>query len=196
MANFKDSLQSFRNHLRSLDKVEQDEQTSPAQEQLIKRKDHRLQFFDYSTYGYYFVTICTQNHKNLFWDFTSDPDSEEIKYSLSDIGNTVDKEINKICDFYENVEIDKYVIMPNHIHMVIILKENYEDENHEPVKLVPTIGRIIQQFKGSITKQITYSIWQKSFYDHIIKTEREYENIWNYIERNPLLWENDHYFNK
>jgi len=85
--------------------------------------------------------------------------------------------------------MDKYVIMPNHMHMIIVLHPG-----NGPAKLAPTISRIIQQFKGSISKQVGFSIWQKSFYDHIIRNDQEYEKIYDYIETNPLKWEEDKYY--
>ena len=78
--------------------------------------------------------------------------------------------------------------MPNHIHVIIVL--HAEDERS---KTAPTVSRIIQQFKGSISKQVGFSTWQKSFYDHIIRNEIEYKKIYEYIETNPLKWEEDKY---
>lgn len=72
--------------------------------------------------------------------------------------------------------------MPDHIHMIIFIMPN---ENGR-TQFAPTLSRIIKQFKGSITKQIGFSIWQKSFNDHIIRNEKSYLEIWKYIDGNPL----------
>ncbi len=162
---------------------------------LAERKNIRLKEYDYSQAGYYFITICSLDKKKIFWNKEDDPKDVGETFglplkNLSNTGKIIDEEINKINSIYENVEIDKYVIMPNHIHMIIIL----HNEGGRS-KTSPTISRIIQQFKASISKKIGYSIWQKSFYDHIIRDERDYENICNYIETNPIKWKEDKYYN-
>ena len=80
--------------------------------------------------------------------------------------------------------------MPNHLHMIIEVPCK-----GGPAELAPTISRVIQQFKGSITKQIGFPLWKKSFHDHIIRNEREYIELLKYMEENPLKWEEDPYYN-
>ncbi|MTI81456.1 MAG: transposase [Firmicutes bacterium] len=158
---------------------------------LPKRKSNRLIGYDYSQYGAYFITICIKDRKKLLWqNVVGATFGRPIETSLSSIGKIVDTEIAKISDVYKNVTIKKYVIMPNHIHMIIVLQP---DEGRRP-QVAPTISRIIQQFKGSISKKLGFSIWQKSYYDHIIRNETEYQKIWEYIDTNPLKWEHDKYY--
>lgn len=128
-------------------------------------KPRRLGGFDYSTPGSYFITVCTANRQPLFWK----------SRQLSIIGKTVEQEILKIKSVYSSIQIDKYAIMPDHLHMLITITD----------QSAPAIPRIIQQFKGSVTKQIGQSIWQRSYYDHIIRNQKDYEEKWTYIENNP-----------
>ncbi|MEG2389244.1 MAG: transposase, partial [Clostridia bacterium] len=99
----------------------------------------------------------------------------------------VDDEIQKLNTIYENVVVDTYCIMPDHIHAIIMV---LSDENGR-TQFAPTLSRIIKQFKGSITKQIGFSIWQKSFNDRMIRNEQGYREVWQYIDTNPLKWEED-----
>lgn len=161
-------------------------------DKLPNRKNIRLKDFNYSQTGYYFITICTKDKKNIFWNVGASFACPHQQHHLSNIGKTIDTEINKINNIYETyVEINNYVIMPNHIHMIIIIY-NKDDKNSQ----APKISRIIQQFKGSISKQAGFPLWQKSFYDHIIRNQTEYEKINEYIETNPLKWEEDKYYLK
>ena len=161
---------------------------------LPKRKHKRLKNYDYSQNGAYFITICTKNKQNLLWE--NNPEvtfgSTDKLPQLSGIGKIINDEISKIEDIYDNVVIDKYVIMPNHIHMIMVLKEN---EGGRP-KVAPTISRIMQQFKGSISKQVGFPVWQKLFHDRIIRNEKEYLKIWEYIDTNHLKWQEDCYYIK
>ena len=91
---------------------------------------------------------------------------------LSKFGQVVKSAINEIPKRYDKIEIDKYVIMPNHVHMILIITAS----GGRPMT-APTISWVINQFKGHITKQIGFSVWQKSFNDHIIRNEREYQEI-------------------
>ena len=95
----------------------------------------------------------------------------------------------KISKIYEAVELDKFVIMPNHVHLILIIRYS----NGRPMT-APTISQIIQQFKGSITKQAGKSVWQKSYYDHVIRNDSDYIRICEYIETNALKWADDEYF--
>ena len=106
---------------------------------------------------------------------------------LSEIGKVVDENIGILNDIYETVRVDKYVIMPNHIHLVIAIQNGR-------AQLAPTTSCVIQQFKGKITKQIGSCIWQKSFYDHIIRNKEDYLRILEYIENNPEKWTEDKYY--
>jgi putative transposase len=162
--------------------------------ELSKRKEIRLKDYDYSQNSAYFLTICVKDRHNLLWEQNVGAvfDRPHESPRLSDIGKIIDVEIQKIGSIYENVLIDKYVIMPNHIHMLVVLQCG---ESGRP-KVAPTISRIIQQFKGSISKQLGLSIWQKLFHDHIIRKEQEYKKIWGYIDTNPLKWEEDCYYEK
>lgn len=145
----------------------------------FERKNPRLKDFDYTLGGYYFITICTKNKAHYFGEIMN----EEMK--INDIGKLAYNCIEKIEEIYKTVKIDKFVVMPNHIHMIMIINKETEI----------SIYRVIKQYKEYITKQIKESIWQKSYYDHIIRNEKDYLRIWQYIDENILKWSLDKYYN-
>lgn len=148
------------------------------------RKQNRLEGYDYSQNNAYFITICSKKKQNLFWNVANPNLTFEIeRLPLSNFGLTFEESIQKIPVIYPNVKIDIFMIMPNHIHMILCITDN--------CGRVPTISTVINQLKGAVTKQIGYSIWQKSFYDHIIRCDEEYQLIWDYIYFNPVNWIDD-----
>ena len=146
---------------------------------LPRRKRIRLKYYDYSTRGMYFITICIKNRLELLGKIQ---DNNNIV--LTDEGKIVEEELQKIDIILPNVTIDEYIIMPNHIHMILIINENKNI----------SISRIIKQYKMCVSKKIGYSLWQKSFYEHIIKNEDEYFLIKQYIQHNIVNWKQDKYF--
>lgn len=157
-----------------------------AETSFPKRKPTRIENYDYSTPGAYFITICTANREPLFWmdnhrrGELCSPDN----VPLSDTGFIVDGEILKMNSIYTAVQIDKYCIMPDHIHLILSITTDADGRT----QFAPTISRVIKQFKGSVTKQIGRPIWQKSFYEHVIRNRQDYDEIWKYIENNPLKY--------
>lgn len=147
-------------------------------ENLPTRKRIRLQGYDYSEENMYFITICVKDRLEMLGEIIED----NIK--LTKEGNIVKQNINKIEQIYKNIIIDEYVIMPNHIHILLLIK----------YKSSVTISKIIKHLKTNITREIEYSIWQKSFYDHIIRNEKEYLKIKEYIKNNVINWRKDKYF--
>ncbi len=90
------------------------------------------------------------------------------------------------------VYVDKYVIMPNHIHMILRI-DVLSDFDGRPMA-VPTISQAINQFKGWVSKRSGFYVWQGRFHDRILRNEREYTGAWQYIENNPINWQNDKYY--
>ena len=150
---------------------------------LPKRKPQRLRGFDYSKANYYFVTICTDERKDLFGEIGK----------LNELGNLAEKKLLEIEHYYENVFVDKYVIMPNHIHAIIVLN-NLKTERSRPF---PTLSQVVGLYKSGVTKAIhekepEIKVWQKSFNDVIIRNEKAYNEICKYIYDNPLKAEMDY----
>jgi len=146
---------------------------------LSVRKNIRLKNYDYSKEGMYFLTICTKNRVEILGEI-----KELNKIELTEEGVIVEKYIKTIVDVFKNIIIDDYIIMPNHIHIIIVIKD----------KETVTISRIIKQYKMYVSKKIGYSIWQKSFYEHIIRNEKEYYKIKEYIKNNIVNWKKDKYY--
>lgn len=143
-------------------------------------KQRRLKYYDYSSSGAYFITMCVKERKNVFWQSYNKNGS----YTLSENGKIADTAINNIQFLYENVKVEKYVVMPDHIHILLVIDNPPADERR--AMHAATVSKIVQQFKGYITKQIGYSIWQKSFNDHVIRNENDFEEICHYIDLNPI----------
>jgi len=156
--------------------------------ELQKRKPNRLKNFDYSQNGAYFITICTHNRKCVLGKIVGEGLCALPNNILTPIGNEIEKTIQFINNNYDNVLIDKYIVMPNHIHMIVFL--NTEKGGHGN----PPLQNIIGQFKSFTTKQYGKRLWQRSYYDHIIRNETDYLNIWEYINNNPLNWCDDKYY--
>ena len=151
---------------------------------LPKRKPNRLPNFDYRTPGAYFITICTKDRKCLLWDTVG---ASIARPQLSKYGLVVQKAIFDIPNHYPSISIDHYVVMPNHVHLLLQINT---DADGRPM-VTPTISTVVQQFKGIVSKQIGCSIWQKLFHDHVIRNAADYTKIWQYIENNPLKWKLD-----
>jgi REP element-mobilizing transposase RayT len=155
---------------------------------LPQRKNTRLKEYDYSTFGFYFATICLKDRKNLFSNII------ESKVVLTKYGKIVDEILNNLPKYY-NIELDYYIIMPDHIHLIIII-DKYLDKSNPEFKRIITLSDVVGKFKSYITKKIREMLnnkvrfeWQKSFYDRIIRNEKELYLIRKYIEDNPLRWE-------
>ncbi len=110
-------------------------------------------------------------------------ETECFDYKLSKYGETVKTAIENISIHYPSVIVDKYSIMPNHIHMILFI-----EESDGRMISAPTISVVVGQMKRWVSKKVGFSIWQKSFYEHIIRNERSYREIWEYIDKNPLKY--------
>ena len=148
----------------------------------MKRKRNRLENYSYSSCGAYFLTICTVERRNYFWENVGATIGRPSGIKLSTYGEIVDDAINNIPKIYPAILVDRYIIMPDHIHILLQIKEK---ENGRPM-VAPTVSRVVQQMKGHVTKQIGKSIWQKLFFDHIIRDSQDYEKHLKYICENPF----------
>ncbi len=174
-----------------------------------ERKPNRLNGFDYSSNGAYFITICTQNRECILANITvgdgfpvpNDYANEnDCCCIITKYGKIAEKFINLITDKYNTVFVDKYVIMPNHIHILLVIQDGgiYQSGTGNPS---PTIGNVIGWLKYQVTKQINelygyagQKIFQRSYHDHIIRSEKEFKMIGKYIDENPLRWESDCFY--
>ena len=152
---------------------------------LPRRKPYRLKEYDYSSVGAYFVTICTENRIPCLSEIivgTSIARPPELH--LRPYGKIVEEALLQIPERYSGVFVDHSVIMPNHIHLLLRLTGGD----------CPRLERIIQQFKGYVTKQCGKSIWQNKYYDHVIRDRNDYLTKAQYILNNPAKWLEDEYY--
>ena len=152
----------------------------------MERKQLRLKGWDYSKNDAYFITICVKDKKHLFGPVGADSISAQM----------IDKPFNEIIDKYPNAYCSKYVIMPNHFHAIIHIER-------ADMESAPTISKLIQEckrystieyiklVKKGVVLPFNKQLWQRSYYDHIIRNQQDYEEAWNYIDGNPLKWQED-----
>ncbi|MFR8010986.1 MAG: transposase [Clostridia bacterium] len=142
---------------------------------LPNRKPNRLKGYDYAGNGAYFITICTKGRKCILSRIPVGNAALSVpKIELTAIGKIVEEHIRLIPG------IDKYVIMPNHIHLIVIKS-----------KTEKSISEDIRALKSVVSRAVGRPIWQKSFYDHIIRDEEDYLTKAEYIENNPSKWIED-----
>ncbi len=169
---------------------------------IFYRRSIRLQGFDYSQSGAYFITICTKNHECLFGDIIGG------KMFLNEFGKFVKHCWNGIPDHFPDVVLDEFVIMPDHIHGIIVINKKsvipVRVQNFEPVQMINqyqhiiprSIGSIIRGFKTGVTKFFRQNtgihvVWQRNYYEIIINDDISLFRIREYIKNNPIKWEND-----
>ena len=159
-----------------------------------KRKSIRLKDYDYSSAGVYFITICTKDRKNYFWQpkeiyskFIGNNIIRPYKIPLSKYGRIAERKLLNIPRIYKRIFVSSFVIMPNHIHMLLTVGFNQKYNNSTVLSVTQdkaSITRVVKQFKGAVSKEVGFSVWQKSFYDRIIRGDSEYAQICKYIDEN------------
>ena len=147
----------------------------------------RLKGYDYASQNYYFITVCSHNMSCIF----GKPDN------LNLYGRIAKEQLLRITNHFPDVRIDKYVIMQNHIHAIIVIGCNGETERSRPF---PTLSTIMGLYKSGVTKCIhkfdkNITVWQKSYYENVIRNADSYSQIVRYIKENPIKWELDKYYN-
>jgi len=157
-------------------------------------KSIRLPNWDYSRPGYYFVTICTKNKQCYFGDIIDD------KMVLNELGYITKKYLSEIPKHFPFVFLDCYIIMPNHVHLVICIKHCRDAKfcvstGNQFGPQSKNLASIIRGFKIGVKKYTTMNNfnfhWQKLYYEHIVRNEKDLNCIRDYIQNNPLNWNND-----
>ena len=163
------------------------------------RKNIRLTAYDYSKDGIYFITICSRKRENIFAQIGVGDglvSSRTIEIELTEIGKIIENQWNDIPNQFDSVSLDEFIIMPNHVHGVVIIRRRAD------TRPAPTLGDIICAFKSKCTMEYLNSIktngtyksvkiWQRSYHDHIIRNEESLNKIRDYIRNNPITWEED-----
>ena len=161
---------------------------------LPKRKHPRLQNYDYSTTGAYFVTICTKNRRCLLSHIVGHGLAPaEIQYTI--YGQIAEQQLFLLEKRYASMKIDQYVIMPNHIHAILLLEDTVG------VTARPTITDIICAYRSLTTRECNKvrpldQLFQNSFFEHVIRGREDYDEIAEYIVNNPKQWELDKLYSK
>lgn len=160
---------------------------------LSRRKANRLPDYDYSRPGCYFITICTQGRRRLLWE--REPSGSSVgaacgRPPLSRLGFVVEREIARLHHTYPVLTVEKYVIMSNHVHLLLRISQTGDGRP----QAAPTIAQAINQFKGAAAKAAGHPIWQKGYHDHVVRNDADYLRIWSYIDTNPAKWREDCYF--
>ena len=166
---------------------------------MFRKNSNRLKDFDYANNGGYFITICTQNRENMFGEIV------DKKMVLNDVGKMVDKWWQELRNKFGDIRLDEFVIMPNHLHGIITIvgADLRVCPNKKGEHIGSPLQKIMQWFKTMTTNEyfrnvknkgwqtVDKKIWQRGYYDHIVRNEKELSNIRNYIQNNPLKWHLD-----
>ena len=175
---------------------------------LPKRKQIRLPDYDYSSPGAYFVTICTHDRRCILSDIAvGDGVLDVPQVQLSSSGMCVRETLLEIEKHYEWLSLDAYVIMPNHIHLLLRIKDHGPSRTPAPTNagdgpsgtLTPaneTLPMLISTFKRFTSRKCGAPLWQRSYHEHVIRGEDDYRRIREYIETNPAKWAEDRYYPK
>jgi REP element-mobilizing transposase RayT len=163
------------------------------------RKSPRLSAFDYSQNGAYFITICAKDRTKLFGAVVGGGVLDAPYVQLSEYGHVVEQCIQEINATYSHISIEKHVIMPNHIHLLVLLHDTLQDSGDKgtPRTLSPTsavIPSLVSTLKRFSNARCGFSMFQRSYHDHIIRGEADYKKIWEYIDTNPLRWTMDCFY--
>ena len=147
------------------------------------RKSTRIPNFDYSSDHYYFITICTYDKKCIFGSINN----------ISSYGKIAADAVMDMENHHIGVKVDKFVVMPNHVHMIVVIGCTNKIQNN------PDLNQVVGAFKSAVSQKIhlldpTVQVWQRSFHDHVIRGQTDYEKIWNYIDTNPMRWDKDCFF--
>lgn len=158
-----------------------------------QRKCLRLEAYDYSQPGYYFITVCTRERKQEAL-CSIEPAVGAIinrppRISLTPLGRIVDETIRAIPDHYPGILVDQYIIMPDHVHLILSFR-NIGPDGRQIAAPTP-LSKIIQQMKRIASKQAGVPLWQKGFYDHILRNDADLAETRQYIRNNPLKWIED-----
>ena len=166
----------------------------------LNRRTIRLKEYDYSKAGAYFVTICADEHENKFGEII------DGIMNLNESGEIAGSCWKAIPEHFPHTQLDDYVIMPNHVHGIIVIKQTMPvgANNYSPLRAAKphgtsmTIGSIIRGFKIGVTKILRQNnlkkpVWQRNYYEHIIRDNDELNRIRKYIIDNPAKWEEDEY---
>ena len=157
------------------------------------RRSPRLRHYDYSQAGAYFITICTQNRECLFGSVEGDA------VRLNNVGHAVQDVWDALPVHFPDVELDAFVVMPNHVHGIVVLNGGAQfiapHNNQGAIDRTPTLGEIIRAFKARCTHRINqlrgahgFQIWQRNYYEHVIRSESSLLEIREYIANNPAQW--------
>jgi REP element-mobilizing transposase RayT len=175
---------------------------------------------DYSAAGVYFVTVCTQDRRCILStisgeaaipvggdvrgaqitisDGTAIPVGGDVldapEVVLTQYGRIIEKYIKQLNNFYNYISIEKYVIMPNHIHILINVCGSGASGTSPPTKQHSVVPQFVSTLKRFCNKEIGQNIFQRSFHDHVVRDLADYAAIWQYIDNNPLKWQLDKYY--
>ncbi len=169
--------------------------------ELPKRINIRIPNYDYGGNGAYFITVCTKERKKILSNVGATigrPNAFLNEIQLTGYGKIAEKHINQLNDFYNNISVDRYVIMPDHIHLILSILngqsgtpvptgENIKIDNSNSI-----IARFVSTFKRFCNKEYCVNIWQPRYYDHVIRNQQDYNEVWEYIENNPKSWIEKH----
>jgi len=168
---------------------------------LPARKHPRLKGYDYSRNGAYFVTICTKNREQILSEIVerNDKNSDEVGRDdlgapflrLTEYGKVAERYLYSVTSTYASVRVDKYIIMPNHVHVMLMIDKS---EHGAPGSARPTVSQIIGAWKRLSNRDCGRNLWQPSYYEHIIRDKNDYLQHWQYIDDNPVKWAEDKYY--
>jgi len=177
---------------------------------LPKRKNMRLKNYGYSQNGAYFLTVCVQERHEWLGKIEARdavPVGDAVLsvpvIRLSKAGKIVKSYLDNMNEKMDFAILENYVIMPNHVHLLIVVNHRNNVNSGGTLRTAsPTavssksaaIPRIIHGLKAVTTKQIGHAIWQRSYHDHIIRNESEFQKVWQYIDENPIKWADDIYY--
>ncbi len=163
----------------------------------LKRKSIRLKTFNYSQVGAYYITLCSLNRTCLFGEICDD------QVTLSPFGKIVFYEWLNTPILRPNIQLDEFIVMPNHSHGIIIINETCRGVlQYAPTNMfrspLQTVGAIVRGFKSAVTNKINIlrkspgqPVWQRNYFEHIIRDDSDMERIREYIYNNPKNWETD-----
>ncbi len=151
------------------------------------RKPNRLKHLSYSSKNTYFLTVNILRHEHILGEVLPGGTMEQPFVRLTEIGKIVERAILRSADI-PGVTVENYVIMPNHIHLLLDVQSPIDENTEQTVSPNDTVPRTVARIKRHANRDAGKQIFQRSYYDHVIRDQRDYDAHWQYIEDNPAEW--------